>query len=287
MKKSYITWFIIGLCAIIVFVVGVPIIINESYKANSGYVTLWTAADVLSYYGAIIASLGAAIGVFASLRYSHKQYREDKRRDVLPYFAINILGNNRIDPFLSALFSDDGKLEEEQENRTRDDLTYREFIFNECFFVFENGTIKYTRKLSEEQEDARKMGITIRGNGGTEIWKNNIIYIPIKAVNVGNGCAINTTITIQAIGNKNITVTSIPISIPVKEEMYAGLLFYGDEKLLGEYSYIMRYYDIHGNQYEHQKPIKMERRGKAYNVKVSENTSHALIARENTPQMLD
>ena len=99
--------------------------------------------------------------------------------------------------------------------------------------------------------------------------------------------AAHTTITIQAIGNKNITVTSIPISIPVKEEMYAGLLFYGDEKLLGEYSYIMRYYDIHGNQYEHQKPIKMERRGKAYNVKVSENTSHALIARENTPQMLD
>ena len=48
MKKSYIKWFIIGLCAIIVFVVGVPIIINESYKANSGYVTLWTAADVLS-----------------------------------------------------------------------------------------------------------------------------------------------------------------------------------------------------------------------------------------------
>ena len=215
MKKSYIKWFIIGLCAIIVFVVGVPIIINESYKANSGYVTLWTAADLLSYYGAIIASLGAAIGVFASLRYSHKQYREDKRRDVLPYFAINILGNNRIDPFLSALFSDDGKLEEGQENRTRDDLTYREFIFNKCFFVFENGTIKYTRKLSEEQEDARKMGITIRGNDGTEIWKNNIIYIPIKAVNVGNGCAINTTITIQAIGNKNITVTSIPISIAV------------------------------------------------------------------------
>ena len=41
------------------FVVGVPLIINELYK-HPGYVTVWSAADVLSYYGAI---LGASITV--------------------------------------------------------------------------------------------------------------------------------------------------------------------------------------------------------------------------------
>lgn len=48
MKKSWIKWFEIGLLAVIIFVVGVPIIINECYKANSGYITMWDAADVLS-----------------------------------------------------------------------------------------------------------------------------------------------------------------------------------------------------------------------------------------------
>ena len=37
MKKSWIKWFEIGLLAVIIFVVGVPIIINECYKTNSGY----------------------------------------------------------------------------------------------------------------------------------------------------------------------------------------------------------------------------------------------------------
>ena len=43
MKKSWIKWVIIGLIAVIifVFVVGVPIIINECYKTNSGYMTMW------------------------------------------------------------------------------------------------------------------------------------------------------------------------------------------------------------------------------------------------------
>jgi uncharacterized membrane protein len=48
MKKSRIKWVISGLIAVIIFVVGVPIIISECYKANSGYITMWDAADVLS-----------------------------------------------------------------------------------------------------------------------------------------------------------------------------------------------------------------------------------------------
>jgi len=30
---------------------------NETYKGNSGYITLWGAEEVLSYYGVIIASI--------------------------------------------------------------------------------------------------------------------------------------------------------------------------------------------------------------------------------------
>lgn len=98
MRKSLIRWVLLAVI-VLGIIIGGPIIINEFYRNNSGYMTIWGAADVLTYYGAIIAASGAAIGVYCSIRYSHKQYREDKRRDVLPYFAINILGKKCVSPF--------------------------------------------------------------------------------------------------------------------------------------------------------------------------------------------
>ena len=276
MKKSWLKWLVIGLLAVIVFVVGIPIIINECYKANSGYITMWSAADVLSYYGAIITSAGAAIGIYVSLRYSHKQYREDKCRDVLPYFAINILGRKCVNPFdLGWYDNEDGVGEKESE--AKDALTYSEFSYDECFFVFKSEKIECNRKLSKEQEDARRIGMTgeDRGEFG-EIWISDKKYIPMKAINVGNGCAINTTVTIKAIG-KDMVATSIPVSIPVGEEFYTGLLFCIAEEIAGEYDYIMRYYDIYGNLYEHHKTITIRCGKNNCSVEIARDTSHVWI----------
>ena len=38
-------------------IIGVPIVINECYKTNSGYTTVWDGADLLGYYGAILGSV--------------------------------------------------------------------------------------------------------------------------------------------------------------------------------------------------------------------------------------
>ena len=120
MRKSLIRW---ALLAVIVLgiIIGGPIIINEFYRNNSGYMTIWGVADVLTYYGAIIAASGAAIGVYCSIRYSHKQYREDKRRDVLPYFAINILGRKCVSPFDLGWYGEDDVREED---KAKEALTY-------------------------------------------------------------------------------------------------------------------------------------------------------------------
>ena len=77
MKKSWIKWLIIGLLAVIVFVVGVPIIINECYKTNSGYMTMWSAADVLSYYGTILGVLVAAATIVVTISFTQKQIQRD------------------------------------------------------------------------------------------------------------------------------------------------------------------------------------------------------------------
>lgn len=193
MRKSLIRWVLLAVI-VLGIIIGGPIIINEFYRNNSGYITIWGAADVLTYYGAIIAASGAAIGVYCSIRYSHKQYREDKRRDVLPYFAINILGRKCVSPFDLGWYGEDDVREED---KAKEALTYREFMYDECFFIFSDDKIECIRKLSEEQEAARTIGVTMEDHGefGTNL-RNDRHYIPMKITNVGKGCAINTKITI-------------------------------------------------------------------------------------------
>lgn len=278
MRKPRVKWFLFVL-ALLAVVIGIPVIINESYKANSGYMTMWGAADALAYYGAIIASVGAAVGIYVSIKYSHKQYREDKRRDVLPYFAVNILGRKCVDPFDLGWYADENRIGE-NETTEREALTYREFLYDKCFFILTSEKIECVRELSKEQDDARKVGITVENHGEfSEIWENDKRYIPIKAINVGNGCAINTTITINSI-DKHMDVTSIPVSVPVGNEIYTGLLFYIDEGLSGEYDYIIRYYDIYGNRYEHHKTIVLQVDRNTCSIQITQETTHAWIKEE-------
>ena len=140
MRKPRVKWFLFVL-ALLAVVIGIPVIINESYKANSGYMTMWGAADALAYYGAIIASVGAAVGIYVSIKYSHKQYREDKRRDVLPYFAVNILGRKCVDPFDLGWYADENRIGE-NETTEREALTYREFLYDKCFFILTSEKIE-------------------------------------------------------------------------------------------------------------------------------------------------
>ena len=47
MKKPGAKWILAAGIALLL-IVGVPIIINECYKTNSGYMTMWGAADALA-----------------------------------------------------------------------------------------------------------------------------------------------------------------------------------------------------------------------------------------------
>lgn len=114
-------------------------------------------------------------------------------------------------------------------------------MYDECFFIFSDDKIECIRKLSEEQEAARTIGVTMEDHGefGTNL-RNDRHYIPMKITNVGKGCAINTKITIKST-IKRAVASSIPISIPVGGEVYTGLLFYVHEKLSGKYDYGIQY----------------------------------------------
>ena len=61
-KKWYKRWWIwlIAMLIIAVFI-SIPFIINEAYKADTGYVTLWDASDMLGFYGSILSFLGSTV----------------------------------------------------------------------------------------------------------------------------------------------------------------------------------------------------------------------------------
>ena len=151
MRKPRVKWFLFVL-ALLAVVIGIPVIINESYKANSGYMTIWGAADVLSYYSAIIAASIGVIGVYFTVYMANRNYREDARNRTLPYIAIDVINNIQPDPFLEGFGSEDyssmgnAPIIEESINGKAN---------NHLFFVID-GTSKIRASESFHEDEAEK-----------------------------------------------------------------------------------------------------------------------------------
>ncbi len=72
---------IIWLVVIFFFVGVIPIIINESYKygaLHGGYITMWDAADVLSYYGTLLGSISTIVALAITISFTRKQIQRDR-----------------------------------------------------------------------------------------------------------------------------------------------------------------------------------------------------------------
>lgn len=69
---------IIACIFVAVFLIfGVPIIINECYKSNSGYATVWGGSDVLGYYGTILGSIIAVTTLVVTIVFTKKQLQRE------------------------------------------------------------------------------------------------------------------------------------------------------------------------------------------------------------------
>ena len=70
------TKFLIVLGAVFL-IVGIPVIINECYKANCGYITVWDGSDVLGYFGTILGSVIAVISIIVTIAFTKKQIQRE------------------------------------------------------------------------------------------------------------------------------------------------------------------------------------------------------------------
>lgn len=190
MRKSWTKWILIAVIAL-ALIVGVPIIINECYKTNSGYMTIWGAADALSYYGAIIAASIGVIGVYFTVYMANRNYREDARNRILPYIAIDVINNKQPDPFLEGFGSEDyssmgnAPIIEESINGKAN---------NHLFFVID-GTSKIRATESFREDEAEKakrtsvMWIRAAKDGKMYLRESACISMPFLVKNIGNGPA--------------------------------------------------------------------------------------------------
>ena len=68
---------ILLIVALAVLIIGGPFAINEAYKAGNGYVTMWGAEDVLSYYGAILGATATIAPLAFTIWFTKKQIQRD------------------------------------------------------------------------------------------------------------------------------------------------------------------------------------------------------------------
>lgn len=74
--KSVRKWVLLGLGATFILV-GIPILINECYKAGGGYITMWEASDVLSFYGTVVGAVIAVATIAITISFNRKQIQRD------------------------------------------------------------------------------------------------------------------------------------------------------------------------------------------------------------------
>lgn len=64
---------------VVILTIGVPILINEAYKFNRGYLTVWGGSDVLAYFGTLIGSFGTFILGYIAWRQNERLLSIEKR----------------------------------------------------------------------------------------------------------------------------------------------------------------------------------------------------------------
>ena len=255
-----------------------PYVINECYKAG-GYITMWNAADVLSYYGTVIAAVIGIIGVYLTVYISNKNYRDDARSRVLPFIAVNVLNVKQPDPFLVGLGSE-----------TYADMGNDPVIIdsisgkdrNHLYFVIDGKSkIRVADSLTDAEAQKVKETEVIwrRGKDGTLYQRDSeCISMPFILENIGNGAAKNFRMGLSYAGNKPFFKTEMVLK--QNEKFYAHIFSERDfEEIVGKYTFSVYYEDISGNHYEQAFPIQIYEENKNRYKNMNTNGKQRLLGR--------
>lgn len=235
--KQY--WWLI---LIIVVVIILPVVIVPCSKNDS---------NVLSYYGGVIGGILAIIGVFFTVKFSQKQYREDQRNSVIPYFSADMLNSHFVMPKVS-MNSGHIKISNPPSEIS---TGYHEEKYTDYYYILKDGKFKITTGLNEQQTVRAHAGglVLVQIPNGYAMTVKNDVFMPIQLENVGNGAAINFRLGINRSEIKDCD-KKYAYSISVNRGEVVNVHLYSEDcdktsANLGDYDLTFLYQDIFGNKY--------------------------------------
>ena len=87
------------ICVFLIFVIAVvviPILINEAYKCNNGYGTVWGGSDVLSYYGTMISAIGTVFLGYIAWKQNERLLSLEERSYITENVGVALLKEIKI-----------------------------------------------------------------------------------------------------------------------------------------------------------------------------------------------
>lgn len=233
--KKY--WWFILLCVIAVFIVP-PLLSCVTHDAN-----------IFSYFGGISGGIISIFGVFFTVRYSQKEYKDSQRKSVIPYFAVNTLHNENRN-MESSLRGGTSPADSTASG-------YREYKVVDYYFIIKDGVISMQTSLKNMQRDrAERLGIIPQKicNGVYATCAIDDVYNPYDLENVGNGPAINFRIGFNLKSDdEGSWKYSSTISVAVREHIHVHIFAEDcdqESRSLNDYVLKFFYDDILGNRYE-------------------------------------
>lgn len=252
----------------------IPLAINYLFIIGDSYPLIcvkWDAGDVLGFYGAILAAIGAIVGVYLSIQQAQKNYREDIKNQVLPYIAITQLkGRTTYNAFADSFSEEKKSSEDNLEPFPAPE--YKEGKLSRIYFVIENGKIinylempeKYSKLLLTNGAEWIQIA-----QGGSALTKTPYISMPIEIENVGKGPALYLRIGFYRADDTPGYLS--PIVLKTGQTFYIHIFSaLPKEKLSKKYILDFAYQDIYKNKYSQSFPFTVEENACALNLDVEQ-----------------
>jgi len=209
----------------ITLVIGLPLLINYLYFNKWAF----SSGEILTYCSIVLTMMGAMIGVFLSIDYSQRNYREDILKRVFPFITCQER---------TTIYSDKHFKEE---NRA----------IEKIYFIMDKNGYSFSEVLSKEQMGSIDYDFSIE-DGVNIVEKKTIRFYSRYFVNVGVGTAVNCGIDVKKIGDTAWLPSHIDVSLLPGQKIYMGI--YVDGSSFNEFgdSYLIRltYSDIYGINYK-------------------------------------
>lgn len=246
------------LLAFAIFIVAIPFGINSLFKLTSPlniFIAEWGAGDALAFYGVMLASATAIIGVYISIGYAQRNYRIDEANRVKPYLALtHYKSHSKANLFSNLAPGQTGKSIEEQDQGAS---TYEEYRLERVYIIINQATIEFRDRLSDAQQQRLKSGGLEWCNQGGEchtLQARSFVSMPFEVENVGNGAATNTMVAFYKKNEKRKGVSLYTIK---QGDSFYFHIFCDDANIVKGNNYIVEllYGDIIGNYYSQKYPV--------------------------------